>query len=45
VAVYRTRQVRRARLYTHLVDLTIGAAIGVPLALLGWLATLWYLAH
>jgi hypothetical protein len=41
MAVYRTRRLRRSWLLHHLVDAIIGVAIGVPLAVLAWLATLW----
>jgi hypothetical protein len=41
VAVYRTRRLRRVLLRRHLVDAVIGVAVGVPLAVLAWLATLW----
>ena len=36
---------RGIRVRHHLADAGIGFAIGVPLAVLGWLATLWLRVH
>jgi hypothetical protein len=38
VGVHYTRGVRLRR---HLADAGIGLAVGIPLAVLGWLVTLW----
>lgn len=39
MGIHYTRAVRIRR---HLTDAGIGLAIGTPIALLGWLVTLWF---